>query len=134
MMKDLPALTRGGRPADAAAGIAGGIMGGLGGITGPIPTLWCILRGWDKQTQRSVIQAFNLSMLGLTLAVYAASGLITPAALNLFAYAAPAMLLPTILGIQLYRRLGDHGFRKVVLVLLLASGAILLTNALPRLL
>ncbi len=57
----LPRLTRGGRLGDAVSGLAGGMMGGLGGFTGAIPTLWCTLRGFDKDSQRAVIQNFNLA-------------------------------------------------------------------------
>jgi hypothetical protein len=35
----------------------------MGGFTGTMPTLWCTLRGFPKDTQRTVIQNFNLSML-----------------------------------------------------------------------
>ena len=37
----------GGRLADGASGFAGGVLGGLAGISGPVPTLWTTLRGWD---------------------------------------------------------------------------------------
>ena len=60
----LPRITHGGRAADAVAGAAGGVMGGLGGFTGVVPTLWCTLRGFEKDVQRAVIQNFNLAMLG----------------------------------------------------------------------
>ena len=61
----LPKITAGGKVADGVAGAVGGIMGGIGGFTGVIPTLWCTLRGFDRDVQRSVIQNFNLSMLCL---------------------------------------------------------------------
>ena len=57
--------------------MAGGVMGAIGGFTGPVPTLWATLRGWDKDTLRGVIQNFNLVMLGATFASYVASGLVT---------------------------------------------------------
>src|SRR5690606_18932371 len=44
----LPRVTAGGRLADGAAGLAGGVMGGIGGFSGALPTLWCTLRGYDK--------------------------------------------------------------------------------------
>ncbi len=133
LARELPRIVRGGRLADATAGWLGGVMGGLGGLTGPAPTLWCTLRGWDKDAQRAVFQSFNLTMLAATLMVYAAGGLLTIDTLRLFAIAAPTMLVPTLLGARLYRRIGDIGFRRVVLVLLLASGVVLLVNTLPRL-
>src|SRR5262245_45922463 len=52
--KHLPRITGGGRVADGAAGLLGGVCGGIGGFTGVVPTLWCTLRGMDKDTQRSV--------------------------------------------------------------------------------
>ncbi len=133
LARNLPRVTRGGRLADGVAGWLGGIMGGLGGMTGPAPTLWCTLRGWDKDAQRGVFQSFNLTMLSVTLGVYAATGLVTGETLRLFAVAAPAMLLPTLFGARVYRRFGDVGFRRVVLSLLLVSGVVLLVNSLPHL-
>src|SRR5579863_8083596 len=70
LSRHLPAITRAGVVWDAVAGWIGGVMGGLGGLTGPAPTLWCTLRGWERDTQRSVFQAFNLSMQIVTMATY----------------------------------------------------------------
>lgn len=55
LSKCLPQITLGGRLGDAIAGMAGGVMGGLGGFTGALPTLWCTLRGFEKDRQRAVI-------------------------------------------------------------------------------
>ena len=63
--------------ADALVGMAGGVMGGLGGFTGVLPTLWCTLRGLDKDVQRAIIQNFNLAMLLVTFVTYLATGLVT---------------------------------------------------------
>ena len=131
LAKNLPRVTWGGRLADAAAGWLGGVMGGLGGFSGPAPTLWCSLRGWDKHTQRAMFQSFHLCMHSLTLTLYFASGLITAETLHMFAIAAPAMIVPTILGALLYGRISDHGFRRLVLLLLLASGIGLLASTWP---
>jgi len=131
--RDLPHIASGGRWADAAAGWLGGVMGGLGGISGPAPTLWCALRGWDKHTQRAVFQAFHTTMHVLTLTAYFAGGLLTAETGRMFAVAAPAMLLPALLGARLYHRVSDLGFRRFVLLLLLVSGAMLLVRAVPRL-
>jgi hypothetical protein len=81
----LPRIAAGGRLDDGVAGAAGGLLGGLGGFTGAIPTLWCTLRGFDKDTQRAVIQNFNLTMLAMTFAGYLASGIVTAPMLPLFA-------------------------------------------------
>lgn len=134
MAARLPRITHGGRLADAASGAAGGVLGALGGITGVIPTLWCTLRGWNKDEQRAIIQNFNLAMLLVTFSTYCAAGLVRPTMLPLFAIVALAMLIPTLLGARLYIGISDVVFRKVVLGLLTASGVALLAASLPELL
>lgn len=131
--RDLPHVRWGGQWADSAIGWIGGIMSGLGGLSGPAPILWSTLRGWDRHTQRSVFQVFNLCMQGLTLAVYIASGTLPPAAWRLFAVMVPAMLIPTVAGFLLYRRVSDLVFRRVVLGLLTVSGAVLIVTSIAKL-
>lgn len=113
---------RGGRAADGAAGFAGGVLGGLAGISGPIPTLWTTLRGWDKDTQRGVLQAFNIAMHVMTLTAYALTGSITGETLVMFAWITPTLAIPAVLGVLLFRRLATRTFRRLILVLLLVSG------------
>lgn len=133
MAKNLPRITRGGRLADGVVGLAGGVMGGIGGFTGTLPTLWCTLRGFDKEAQRAVIQNFNLSMLAVTMGTYVATGLVTREMLPLFALVAPAMLVPVLLGARLYTGISEARFRQIVLGLLTVSGIVLLASALPQL-
>src|SRR5262245_41315048 len=73
----LPRITWGWRVGDGVAGAVGGLMGGIGGFTGVVPTLWCTVRGFDKDLQRAVIQNFILAALAATLAAYLASGALT---------------------------------------------------------
>lgn len=134
LSKDLPRITVGGRIADAAIGLGGGILGGLGGFTGTLPTLWCTLRGYERDVQRAVIQNFNLSMLAVTLAVYVASGLVTWTMLPMILVVLPAMLIPTIFGTRAYVGLSEAGFRRLVLGLLTVSGIALLGSAAPQVL
>lgn len=112
----------GGRAADGTAGFVGGVLGGLAGISGPVPTLWTTLRGWDKDTQRGVLQAFNITMHMATLTAYALSGAITGEILVMFAWIAPALAIPAVLGVLLFRRLATRTFRRMILLLLLVSG------------
>lgn len=130
----LPRVSAGGRPADAVAGFIGGVLGGIGGVSGAIPTLWCTLRGMAKDQQRAVIQNFNLGMLGVTLALYVGTGVITRATLPMLAIVLPAMLIPTLLGAKLYIGISDAAFRRIVLGLLTASGLAMLASAVPKLL
>ena len=125
---------RAGRGGDALAGAAGGVMGGLGGFTGVVPTLWCSVRGFDKDGQRAIIQNFNLTMLVVTFGSYIATGVLEPRMLPLLAVVAPAVLLPVLLGTRVYVGISDLTFRKVVLGLLTLSGVALLVSSVPVLL
>ncbi len=124
----------GNRWGDGAVGLVGGVLGGIGGFAGSVPTLWCTLRGFNKDTQRAVIQNFNLSMLSVTMAVYLATGIVTRDMAPMFAVVAPAVLMPTLLGTRLYIGISDVTFRRVVLGLLTCSGLTLLASSVPQLL
>ena len=119
---------------DSLAGAAGGLMGGLGGFTGVVPTLWCTLRGFAKADQRSVVQNFNLATLAATMAAYVATGAVTRPMWPLLPLVAASIVLPSLLGARVYRGLGETGFRRLVLGLLTAAGALMLATALPRVL
>ncbi|HVE52560.1 MAG TPA: sulfite exporter TauE/SafE family protein, partial [Ramlibacter sp.] len=122
---------RGSHGGDALAGAAGGVMGGLGGFTGVVPTLWCQVRGFDKDRQRGIIQNFNLAMQVVAFAGYLATGIVTPAMLPLLAVVLPAVLVPVLVGARLYVGISELAFRKVVLGLLFASGIALLVASVP---
>ena len=130
----LPRIEHGGRVADGVVGFLGGVMGGLGGLPGPIPTLWCVLRGWDRATQRGVFQLVFLAMHLATLAAYFFHGTVSAEALRLFPIMVPIVIITAWLGAGAYRKLGDLGFQRIVLGLLAVSGAVLLMASLPKLL
>ncbi|VGO09115.1 putative inner membrane protein [plant metagenome] len=134
MARRLPAVTAGGRVADGTASMAGGIMSGIGGFAGALPTLWCTLRGFEKDTQRGLIQNFNLAMLSVTMVTYLFQGLVTRPMLPLFAVVGPIVLLTAFLGGKVYIGLSEAAFRRVVLGLLTASGVAMLVSAVPNLL
>src|SRR5205085_3664042 len=43
-----------GAAADAAVGFLNGVLGGMTGLAGILVTIWCGLRGWKKDEQRTV--------------------------------------------------------------------------------
>ncbi|RYX96240.1 MAG: sulfite exporter TauE/SafE family protein [Comamonadaceae bacterium] len=130
----LPRITAGGSGANAAVGAMGGVMSAIGGFAGVIPTLWCTLRGYERDKQRAIIQNFNLSILAVTFITYLATGLISRETLPMLALVIPAMLVPSLLGARLYIGISDLAFRRIVLGLLTASGVALLMSSVPTLL
>lgn len=131
--KSIPRINVGGKVADGLIGGIGGIMGGIGGFTGTVPTLWCTLRGFDKDEQRSIIQNFNLAALVVTMGIYIAKNIVTVEMVPMFAIVAPAMLVPTLLGGRMYLGISEVAFKKLVLSLLICSGVALLASSVPQL-
>jgi uncharacterized membrane protein YfcA len=123
--RSFPVIAWGGRPADAVVGFGGGVLGGTAGLSGPLPTLWCGLRGWTKDEQRAVFQPFNLTILLCALAAYGALGVLNADVGLLTLICLPGTLLGARLGALSYGRVNDRQFRIIVLWLLFASGATL---------
>jgi uncharacterized membrane protein YfcA len=128
----LPHIRRGGRLADALAGLGGGLMGGLGGYTGVIPSLWTTLRGLPRDEQRAIIQNFNLGIQLVAMVAYLWQGYVSLALLPQLAVVVPVALLCSWVGTRLYLGLSEHRFRQMVLVLLTVSGAAMLVSGLAR--
>jgi len=112
----------GGARADAGIGVLNGILGGATGLAGILVTIWCGLRGWPKDVQRTVFQPTGVAVFAMSAVWLGARGEIDRTAIWLFAAGLPVLLAGTWLGLKLYGRLDEAGFRKVVLVLLMVSG------------
>jgi uncharacterized protein len=132
MLSKRPASTmRSNLIGDYAAGLIGGVTGGFAGFPGAFVTIWCGLKGWDKDRQRGVYQPFILIMQVLALVLIALVGRSNPQVsgidLAMLAYV-PGALLGTWCGIAIFRRLTDLQFARAVNLLLIVSGAGLLSS------
>src|SRR6476620_1139764 len=116
----------GGAAADAGVGFLNGVLGGITGLAGILVTIWCRLRGWPKDVQRTIFQPVAVAIFLMSALWIGAKGAITAETAKLFLIGLPALLAGTWLGLKLFGRLDEASFRKVVLVLLLASGAVLM--------
>jgi uncharacterized membrane protein YfcA len=116
----------GGAAADAGVGFLNGVLGGITGPAGILVTIWCGLRGWPKDVQRTVFQPVAVATFLMSALWIGARGAITADTIKLFLVGLPALLAGTWLGLKLFGRLDEASFRKVVLVLLLASGVVLI--------
>lgn len=119
-------LEAGGAVADAGVGFLNGVLGGITGLAGVLVTIWCGLRGWPKDLQRTVFQPVAVAIFLMSALWIGANGAIAPDTIKLFLVGLPALLAGTWLGLKLFGRLNEAGFRKVVLALLLISGAVLM--------
>lgn len=119
-------VNAGGAVADAGIGFLNGVLGGITGLAGILVTIWCGLRGWPKEVQRTVFQPVAVATFLMSALWIGAKGAITPDTTKLFLVGLPALLAGTWLGLKLFGRLDETGFRKIVLALLLISGAVLM--------
>jgi uncharacterized membrane protein YfcA len=111
---------------DSGTGFLNGLLCGLTGLPGFIITVWCQLRGWTKDVQRAVFQPVMLAAIVVTAISLSFTGAITAETVKLYLLGLPALLAGLWLGFKLYGRLDEAAFRKLMLLLLLASGLALL--------
>lgn len=114
-----------GRATSAALLVLAGAVHGAFSSGGPLVVYVLSRRGLDKGAFRATLSALWLA-LGLVLLVgYLSQGLVTAGSLTLSAALLPSLLLGLLLGERAHARVSATTFRIVVLVLLLAGGALL---------
>jgi len=124
LFKQPPSITRGGVATDMAVGALGGITGPLAAFPGAFVTIWCGMRGWDKVAQRSVYQPYILVLQVLTLGGLSLVSGRSVLDGHLIAYALPGVA-GAYLGLQVFQKLNDVQFRRLVNLALIASGVAL---------
>jgi uncharacterized protein len=113
-------------PVDLGVGVINGLISGLTGLGGVVVTVWCQLRGGKKDELRAIFQPVLFATFVMTAISFAFAGVFTMETLKLYAFALPVLAAGIWSGFGLYGKLDDAAFRKVILVLLLASGAVLI--------
>ncbi len=121
----LPNLERPTPMIDAVIGFVSGVLGGATSLSGPLPTMWCALRGWPKVETRAVLQAFNIVILAFTAVGLVLQDRYTWQILGLIALALPLTILFAQLGLYLFKHLRDDQFRRLLIALMLIFGTIL---------
>ena len=112
--------------ADLGVGVLNGLIGGLTGLGGVAVTVWCQLRGGKKDELRAIFQPVLFATFVVTTIAFAFAGTFTVETLKLYGFALPVLVAGIWSGFALYGKLDDAAFRKVILVLLLASGVALI--------
>jgi uncharacterized membrane protein YfcA len=120
--------------ADFGVGVANGLISGLTGLGGIAVTIWGQLKGGPKDAQRAIFQPVMFATFAMSAVSFAVAGTYTVATMKLYVMGLPLLAAGIWCGLRLYGKLDDTGFRKVVLVLLLASGMSLIVPPLVRLL
>jgi uncharacterized protein len=105
-------------------GAAGGVVGGFSAFPGSAIVVWNGLRCVGKEEGRALTQPFILWMqiVGLVLLLTTRPQLFGASFWTLFTAALPATLLGNSVGVVIYRRTGDVGYRSITFAALGVSG------------
>jgi uncharacterized protein len=115
-----------GRGWGVGAGVLAGVLGGAVGFPGPPIIVYAATQDWSPRTFKANLQAFFIVNQVAILIGYATAGLLTAEVVRLTGvYLLPA-LVGTLLGMRLFRHVDPVRFRRMVFVLLFASGLTLL--------
>ncbi|OOG27694.1 hypothetical protein B1C78_03340 [Thioalkalivibrio denitrificans] len=125
-MPVLPLSPRAGRTMDTGVGALGGFMGGSTSLNGIFPTLWCGIRGWTPREQRGVFQPYVLLVHLYTLAWLGGTGTLGRQTLHDILWCVPFVAAGGYIGLQLFHRTSEAGFRRLMLGLFIVSGVLLL--------
>ena len=126
MRPKLASAAGAGPVADGAVGVLNGAIGGATGLAGIAAVIWCSLRGWPPAEQRATFQPVGVATFLMIALWLGGTGMIGGDTIGLFLVGLPALALGTWAGLRLFGKLDEAMFRRVVLVLLLVSGASLL--------
>jgi uncharacterized membrane protein YfcA len=113
---------------DVGVGFANGLLAGLTGFIGIVITVWCQMRGWPKDVQRTVFQPVMLIVSVMSAISLGSVGAITPDTLKLFLIGVPVVFAGVWVGLRLYGRVNETAFRNLVLWLLMLCGVGLLVS------
>jgi uncharacterized membrane protein YfcA len=127
--RNLPSLDRPTPIIDGLIGFAGGVLGALAGLSGALPTVWLSLRPWAKAKTRGILQPYNTVVLGIAALLLILQGAFDATVLLALAIAIPVALASAQIGIALFNSITDATFRRLLILLMLASGAALLVRS-----
>lgn len=107
-----------------------GALGGAYSTNGPPVILHVNAQpGWSADRRKATLALFFLFSGIVTALAYGVGGLIDAEVLGLFLWSTPSLLVGTLLGAWLYRRLGEHDYRRLTFALALVTGMLLLGRA-----
>lgn len=125
----LPTLQTDNRFLMTVCGFLAGILGGAYGMNGPPLVIYGSMRRWSPQHFRATLQGYFLPASLMSLAGYAATGIIVPAVTRNFLLTFPVAIPAIFLGRYINHRLRGDAFLKYVHLGLVCTGLALLAQA-----
>jgi uncharacterized protein len=103
-------------------GLISGFLGGSTSMSGPPVVLFFQNRGFEKRVFRANLIFYFFVIYPLTLPTYYLGGLLTGEVFSTALLAAPAMVAGALLGARHVHRVNEGLFRRITLLLVIASG------------
>ena len=110
-------------------GLTAGLLGGAYATDGPPLVVYGAVKGWPKESFRSILQAVFLVDGVLIVVCHGAGGLVSADVLTYSAYGVPGMLVGLGAGMWLDRRINHERFHKILLVFMVLLGVALIARA-----
>lgn len=117
------------RLSSVAVGLIAGLLGGAYATDGPPLVIYGAVKGWPKESFRSILQAVFLVDGVLIIACHGAGGLVSGEVITYSAYGVPGMLAGLGVGMWLDRRINHALFHKLLLVFVVLLGVALIARA-----
>lgn len=118
------------RLASLPIGLASGLLGGSTSMSGPPVVLFFSNQGVDKAGFRANLNLYFILLACATLPAQLVAGLLTRQVLTYLAWFAPALFAGTLAGVWLARRVDDEAFRRLTLIVVIATGLSAIAGAL----
>lgn len=123
-----PKLRMLGLPITLAAGFASGILTGSLSTGGPPVIIYAAVQPWTKDQAKATLASYFLISGLAAVAAHAASGIITGSVMMHFAYMLPALVVGLYSGMFTYRRISDHGYRRLAIILVMVLGVMMIAR------
>ena len=112
------------------AGFISGVLNGSISMSGPPIVLFLANEGYDKNKFRANTNAYFIITNVITIITLAFNGYITADVLQFAGSNLIILILGTISGIYISKKINEQTFKKVILILLIATGIVTSINAL----
>ena len=106
----------------ALAGSLSGFLNGSLSLSGPPVVLFLSNQGINKNTFRANIAAYFLLLNIITIILFLANGLLNEVVFGKIIYLALPLYIGVFAGIKAFKKMKEEVFRKIVLIILFASG------------
>jgi len=103
-------------------GFASGLLGGSTSMSGPPVVLFFSNQNVDKRAFRANLNLYFILLACATLPAQVAAGLLTGRVLTYLLWFTPALFAGTLVGMWLARRVDENAFRRLTLLVVMATG------------